>query len=155
MKTHVLVPRRRTLAPALAWNHFDRVFDSFWKDFGNQTPVSRPTSLKPRVDFKETETEMVVAAEMPGLEEENISVSFEEGVLTLRGEHAAEEAETDAEGARHVETARGTFERRLRFHAEVDADAIKAVYKAGILTVTLPKVPEAKPEVHTIPVTSS
>ena len=152
---NVLVPRRRTRTPALAWNHFDRVFDSFWKDFGELAPVARPTSLKPRVDFKETETEMVVSAEMPGLEEENISVSFEEGVLTLRGEHVTAEDETNDDGVRHVETARGTFERRLRFHAEVDADAIKAVYKAGILTVTLPKVPEVKPEVHTIPVTSS
>ena len=45
---------------------------------------------------------------------------FEEGVLTLRGEHKTEEDETDENGVRHVETARGTFERRLRFHAEVD-----------------------------------
>jgi HSP20 family protein len=158
--THVLVPRIKHRAVRPARTHylgdFDRVFDDLWRGFGGTaTPVATPATLAPRMDYHETETEIRVAAELPGLEEKDIQVSLEEGVLTIKGERAEETREENDEGFRHVETFRGSFHRALRLNANVDEDAVKAAYKNGILTVTLPKIPEAKPETRTIPVTTA
>jgi len=153
MTTHLLVPRRRASSvAALGWNDFDRVFDQLWNGFANPAHVA-PASFAPRVDFTETDTELRVAAELPGLEEKDIEVSLEDGVLTIRGERSAEQS-ADAKGVRHVETFRGKFQRSLRLPSEVDADAVKAVYRNGILTVTLPKPPESQPSVRNIPITA-
>jgi HSP20 family protein len=152
--THFLVPRRRVSPLAsLGWGDFDRVFDALWHGAGPAAARSE-TPVAPRVDFSESDSEFVIAAELPGVEEKDIQISLEEGVLTLRAERSAEESK-DENGLRHVETYRGKYERKLRLPSEVDADAVKAVYKSGILTVTLPKLPEAKPQVRVIPVTTT
>jgi len=154
--THVLVPRIKTRAVRPARSDFDRVFDDLWRGFGGAaSPVATVATLAPRMDYRETETEIRVAAELPGLEEKDIQVSLEEGVLTIKGERAEETKGEDEEGFSHVESFRGSFHRALRLNAEVDEDAVKASYKNGVLTVTLPKVPEVKPEVRTIPVTTA
>jgi HSP20 family protein len=155
MTTHLYVPRRNASSvAALGWPDFDRVFDQLRSGLGHPARVAA-ASYTPRIDFTETDTEMRVAAELPGLEEKDIEVSLEEGVLTIRGERADEEQSADAKGVRHVfETYRGKFQRSLRLPSEVEADAVKAVYRNGILTVTLPKLPEAQPSVRSIPVTA-
>ena len=152
--THFLVPRRR-VSPlvSLGWSDFDRVFDQLWNGAG-LTSARGEVSVAPRVDFSESDTEFVIAAELPGVEEKEIQISLEEGVLTIRAERSAEESK-DAQGVRHFETYRGKYERKLRLPSEVDADAVKAAYKSGILTVTLPKLPEVKPQVRVIPVTAA
>lgn len=150
MTTHLLVPRRRTAPAAFGWSDFDRLFDALWSNFGD-LPRAGAAALAPRIDFSESDAEIRVAAELPGLEPEDIAVSLLEGVLTIRGERAPEERSED-EGRRYGETRRGVFTRSLRLPAEVDADAVKAVYRNGILTVTLPKAPAA--QVRTIPVTT-
>ena len=150
LTTHLLVPRRSAGPLAsFGWSDFDRVFDQLWKGAG-----PAPAAYSPRIDFSETDTEMRVAAELPGIEEKDIQVSLEEGVLTIRAERNVETKDEAAKERRHVETFHGKYERSLRLPAEVDADAVKAVYRNGILTVTLPKPPEAQPQVRVIPVTS-
>ena len=153
--THFLVPRRRVspLASSLGWSDFDRVFDQLSNGAGVASARGE-ASVAPRIDFSETDTEMVIAAELPGLEEKDIQISLEEGVLTIRAERSAEESK-DEKGVRHFETYRGKYVRKLRLPSEVAADAVKAVYKSGILTVTLPKLPEVKPQVRVIPVTAA
>ena len=153
LTTHLLVPRR-SAGPLVSrgWRDFDRVFDEFWNSVGF---AARAAAYAPRIDFTETDTEMRVAAELPGLEEKDIQVSLEDGVLTIRGERNAEVKNGDAKEVRHVETFHGKYERSLRLPSEVDPDTVKAVYRNGILTVTLPKPPEAQPQVHTVPVTAS
>jgi HSP20 family protein len=152
MNTHLLVPRRNAGSLAsLGWSDFDRVFNQLWNGGGTATREAR--AYAPRIDFSETDTEMRVAAELPGLEERDIQVSLEEGVLTIRGERNTTKNEDEKE-VRHVETFRGKFERSLRLPSEVDPEGVKAVYRNGILTVTLPKLPEAQPQVRAIPVTS-
>lgn len=159
--THVLVPRRcaTPVRRARAFGFSDglgRMFDEIWGGFG--LPISHvrtPHVLAPRMDFSETDEEIRIAAELPGLEEKDIEVALDEGVLTIQGERKDErEVESDEKGYRHVETFRGRFQRSIRLSAEVDEDAVKAVYKAGVLTVTLPKRPEPEPEVRTIPITT-
>ena len=159
MRTQIFVPRPNAMARPFAANpfgDFDRLFDQFWRGFG--APVLRsatPDAHAPRMDYSIDDDEIRIRAEMPGLDEKQIEVSLEEGVLTIKGGHTGESEEKDEEkGYHHVETFRGSYRRAIRLPAEVDEDAVKADYKGGILTVTLPKLPEAKPELRTIPVTT-
>jgi len=152
LTTHLLVPRRSPSSlAALGWGDFDRVFGQLWNGVGTAAR-SGAAAYAPRVDFTETETEMRVAAELPGFEEKDIQVSLEDGVLTIAGERTAELKNEDAKEVRHVETFHGKYRRSLRLPSEVNADGVKAVYRNGILTVTLPKSPQAQARV--IPVTS-
>jgi len=156
MTTHLLVPRRSAGPVAsFGWSDFDRLFDSLWSGAGLPARAAAASAYAPRIDFTETDTEIRVAAELPGLEERDIAVSLEDGVLTIRGERNAAKNEGDAKELRHVETFHGKYLRSLRLPSEVDPDGVKAVYRNGILTVTLPKPPEAQPQVHTVPVTAS
>jgi HSP20 family protein len=151
LTTHLLVPRRHA-DPLAAFSFRDRVFDQLWNGFG---VAAQPSAVAPRIDFSETATEMRIAAELPGLEESDIQVSLEDGVLTIQGERNAQTAQDDdAKEVRHVETFRGKYLRTLRLPSEVDPDGVSAVYRNGILTVTLPKPPEAQPQTRVIPVTS-
>jgi HSP20 family protein len=148
LTTHFLVPRRSAGPLAsFGWSDFDRVFDQLWNGAGLAARSAAAASYAPRVDFTETDTEMRVAAELPGLEEKDIHVSLEDDVLTIRGERSAEVKSEDAKELRHVETFHGKYERSLRLPSEVDPDAVKAVYRNGILTVTLPKSPQPQPRV--------
>jgi HSP20 family protein len=152
LTTHLLVPRRNagSLA-ALGWSDFDRVFDQLWN--GGFAGRSGAAAYAPRIDFTETETELRIAAELPGFEEKDLKVSLEDGVLTIEGERNAEVKNEEAKEVRHFETFHGKYRRALRLPSEVDADAVKAVYRNGILTVTLPKASAA--QMRSIPVTSS
>jgi len=153
MNTHVLVPRRSALSRPV-FGDFDRLFDEFWRGFG--VPLARearPASVAPRMDVRETDEAYELLAEMPGLEEKDIEVSIEEGVLTLRGTRS-EESEEENGGVRHVETYRGSFHRALKLPAGVDEDGVTAGYKNGVLTVKLPKLPEAKAKARQIPIST-
>jgi HSP20 family protein len=155
MNTHVLVPRRSVLSRPTFGGDFDRLFDEFWRGFG--VPRARsdaPAFTTPRMDVHETDEAYELRFEMPGLEEKDIEVSIEEGVLTLKGTRA-EQSEDEADGVRHVESYRGSFHRSVKLPASVDDDAVSAVYKSGILAVKLPKVPEVKPEARQIPISTS
>ena len=105
-------------------------------------PSGRP--WVPAVDIRETENELIVKADVPGLKFEDIDVRLENGTLTLRGERKFEEAK-DEGGWHRVERAYGTFERSFTLPDTVNPEGVKADYKAGTLTVTLPKKEIAKP----------
>ena len=155
MNTHVLVPRRSALSRPVFGGDFDRLFDEFWRGFG--VPKARggaPAFATPRMDVHETDQAYELRFEMPGLEEKDIEVSIEEGVLTLKGTRA-EETEQENDGVRHVESYRGSFHRSVKLPASIDEDAVSAGYKNGVLSVKLPKVPEVKPEARQIPISSS
>ncbi len=153
-----LVPRRithpvRRLAPFAFARELDRMLDDVWRGFGTPAAGVAPESFSPRVDIRETEGEILIAAELPGLDEKDLVVSLEEGVLTVKGERKHESEDGDEEkGRRHVESVRGRFHRAFRLPEEVDAASVKAAYKNGILSVTLPKLPQEKPEVRHIPI---
>lgn len=148
--TQILVPRRTHVpVKAVAWSDFDRLFDQLWRS--GPLPTNA-TSYTPRMDVTENDAELVVRAELPGLEENQISVALEDGVLTISGERTAEEA-SDESGVRLREIFRGRFERALRLPTEVDGDAVTAAYRNGILEVKLPKAPAAR--MRTIPITGA
>jgi HSP20 family protein len=138
-------------------SELDRFFDGFLHGFEiapARNACGRLGEFAPRVDVSETDEEFRVTAELPGLDEGDFEVSLEEDVLTIKGEKKVEEEE-ERKGYTHVETSRGSFHRAFRLPLEVDPESVTASYKQGVLTVTLPKPPEAQRQPRVIPVTAS
>lgn len=105
-------------------------------------PNGRP--WVPAVDILETENELIFKADVPDMEMKDIDVRMENGTLTIRGERKFEAKKTDG-GWHRLERSYGTFERVFTLPETVDVEAVKADYKNGVLTVTLPKKEIAKP----------
>lgn len=155
-------PSRET-APQ-AWRPFeslrreiDRLFEDFdrgiWRSpfprsLFDIEPLWRRASrwaAEPAVNIVEKETAYEITAELPGMDEKNIEVKITDGNLTIKGEK--EEEKEERKGYYLHERRFGSFERRFAVPEGVDADKIEAGFKKGVLTVTLPKKPEAiKPE---------
>ena len=105
-------------------------------------PSARP--WVPPVDISENENELVVKADVPDVKFEDIHVNLENDTLTLKGERKFEKA-SDTGGYHRIERSYGSFERTFTVPNTVDAEHVKADYKNGVLTVTLPKKETAKP----------
>ena len=156
---NVMIPRRnrRSAFPALRDAHnFDKLVDHLWSGFGSAPRVwsgNRPT-FAPRIDLEETDDAYVVKAELPGVEDKDFEVTLEEDVLVLSGEKRTERSEEN-EGRHYVESISGRFERRIALPMEVNGDEVKATYKNGVVTINLPKLPEAKPKTRSIEIAAS
>lgn len=146
---------RRSAFPALrGLRSVDELFEDLWRGFGAGLAGGETLpAFSPRIDVRETDEAIVLSAELPGLEEKDFEVCIDDDVLTLKGEKRSEHQEA-REGHRYVETRSGAFQRRLRLPAEVDPDAVKASFRNGVLTVTVPKPEEAIPGVRRVPVSS-
>jgi HSP20 family protein len=130
------------------WREIEDMFDRYtkavgWPRGGQEAMASSDWS--PRVDIVEAEQEFLIKADIPGVEKDHVKVSVENGVLTIQGERKTEKEEKDAKFHR-VERFTGTFVRRFTVPENVDADAIKAVFKDGMLTLHLPKTQKALPK---------
>jgi HSP20 family protein len=119
----------------------DRLFDHFFEPGWPKLPELG--EWEPTLDLSETKDAVIVKAELPGVEQKDIAVSLQEGMLTIKGEKEAEKEEKDKRYHR-VERSYGAFFRSIRLPAAVDASKVAAAFKDGVLTVTLPKAPEAK-----------
>ena len=98
----------------------------------------------PAVDIKEEATQFVIHADLPGVDIKDIDITLENGVLTLKGQRAAEKKE-ETEQYRRVERVRGTFLRRFSLPDAVDAEKVSAKCKDGVLEVVVPKREAAQP----------
>jgi HSP20 family protein len=98
----------------------------------------------PSVDVKETENEIVLLADIPGVDQKNIDIKIEDGTLTLKGERRFEE-EKKGEGYHRLERGYGSFVRCFSIPDSVDPEHVNASYNNGVLTVSLPKKEIAKP----------
>lgn len=109
-------------------------------------PVSPPLSAwVPAMEVSETTDAMILTAELPGIEEKNLKVTIENNVLTIAGEK--EQAVNDSPPAKNFYLAErfyGAFQRALSLPRTVDVEHVKAEFEKGVLTITLPKVPQAK-----------
>ncbi len=99
----------------------------------------------PRVDISETDDEIIVKADAPGMKKDDIKVTLSENVLTISGEKKAER-EDKKKNYHRIERVFGSFTRSFYIPTNVDSSKIKASYENGVLTVTLPKKEEAKPK---------
>jgi len=120
-----------------ARSEMDRLWDTFL--FGRpKTSGVAEEEWQPATDVAETENELVVNVEIPGMDPEDIDVSLSEGTLLIKGEKKPEAEEKDTDY--HVmERSYGAFIRSIPLPAEVQSDKISASYKNGILTIVLPK----------------
>jgi HSP20 family protein len=103
------------------------------------------TTWAPACDICETDQEIIVKAELPGMKKEDVNVSFENNMLTIRGERKFEE-EAKRENYHRIERSYGEFMRSFMLPSFVDPGKINAEFKDGILRVALPKREEAKPK---------
>jgi len=112
----------------------ERLFDDFTRGF----PAVRTQDLTPSLDVTETDKEIEITAELPGLEEKDVQINVADNLLTIKGEKKAEKEEKD-KNYRLVERSYGAFARTLELPAGVNPDQIKASIAKGVLTVTVPK----------------
>lgn len=119
--------------------------DKMWNRFFGEWPGMEPFKGEwaPSLDISETKDNIVVKAEVPGMDSKDIDISLANDVLTVKGEKKQEKEEKD-ENYHRVERSYGAFSRSIRLAREVQGDRIKATYKNGVLKITLPKSEEAK-----------
>ena len=113
-----------------------------------EAPIARTSDFlgwTPAFDVYEEKDNFIVKAELPGMKREDINVSLQDGNLIISGERKSETKSEDAEVYR-AERYFGKFQRSVALPTLVAADKVKAQYKDGVLTVTLPKSEEAKPK---------
>ncbi len=109
------------------------------------TPISQAIGFMPAMEVVETPEELVLTAELPGLAKENVDITIDDDVLTIRGEKTEERKEGDEERKYHLwERTYGSFQRSFTLPLTVDPTKINAVFDKGVLKVKLPKSAEAK-----------
>ena len=126
--------------------------DRFFNDFfypSRGMHLSRDWDWAPRVDIFEKEDAIVLKAELPGVEKDNIVVDVKDGVLTLKGERSSDSEANEKTYFRRERTF-GSFERRFNLPDNVDPEKITADYKDGILEVGIPKPEEIIPKQITV-----
>jgi len=134
----------------------NRVFDEFWSRFDR--PVGQANGMVgafgPSTDISETDKKIEVSVELPGVDEKDVDVALAGDMLTIRGEKK-EEKEDRAKGYYFAERSYGSFSRTVPLPPGVDTDKASAEFKKGVLTVTLPKTPEAQAQIKRIEVKGS
>jgi HSP20 family protein len=118
-------------------------FNGFFSNDYNLPEAAWSKSFAPAFDISETENDIRVKAELPGMDPENIDVNLAGNILTVKGEKK-EEQEEKGENRHRVERRFGAFTRSFRLPAQVDSDKVDASYKEGVLSLTIPKTESAK-----------
>ena len=133
----------------------NRLFDDVFRGFGSGMPTFSSGSAFstgwPSVEISDTDKEIKVTAEVPGLDEKDIEVLLNDGVLTLKGEKRSENEDKDRQFS---ERYYGRFERRIPLGVEIAEDKVDAHFKNGVLTVILPKTEKAQSQVKRIAIKS-
>ena len=125
-------------------DRMNRMFDDAGRTWRTDEPAAT-TTWSPAVDIFETEGEIVVKAELPGMERKDIVLNLENNVLTVRGERRFAK-ETKDDNYHRIERSYGTFSRSFSIPATVDEEKIRADYRDGVLKIVLPKKEQAKPK---------
>jgi len=142
----------REMAPFRDFERMRREMDRLWDSFFQRKPTDgKEEEFLPALDLSETENELVVKCEIPGMERKDIDISLSDSTLTIKGEKKQEREEKKAD-YHLVERSYGSFTRSVQLPKEIRSDKISASYKNGILTVTLSKSEEAKKKEVKIPV---
>ena len=152
-------PAQRYVDPFTAMRaEMDRIFDSFLgrglARFPTLSRAEEADAVVPSIDVRETESEFAIEAELPGMDEKDVSVTLNDGVLTLKGEKKSEREEKK-EDYHLMERSYGSFQRSFRVADTIDVEKVKATFDKGVLKVTLPKRPEAVKAEKRIPIGKS
>jgi len=131
--------RKSSSALRPLWREMDDLWNRFWGDM----PAEPALGWAPSIDVSETDGNIMVKAELPGLDVKDIDVQVTDDVLTLRGEKKTEEEKKD-EKYYYKERGYGSFQRSFQLPAGVKSDKVDAQFKNGVLTITMPKSKESK-----------
>lgn len=136
----------------------DEMSDRLRRVFGegfNMQPLPVDVGWMPPVEVMQGDKAFTVTAELPGLNKEDVNISFEDGMLIIQGEKKETKHETDKETQFHVyERTYGSFNRAFTLPSAVDEAGIKAEFKDGVLKVTLPIAAQSKPRGKMIPIST-
>jgi len=146
-----------SIMPYESWSPLRSLDESVNRLFGRTNRFlldeARPDSLAghwiPAVDIQEQPERFILHADLPGVSPEDIDITMENGVLTLRGERKLE-SHTQREGFRRAERLQGTFYRRFSLPSGADQEHISANYRNGVLEVVIPKAEEVRPRRITV-----
>ena len=121
----------------------DRLFNRLWDDFG--VPLfPRQVRQLPSLDLSETEDTVILKAEVPGINPDDLEISITENILTIRGE-MKQEIVDDGEDYHRMERRYGSFSRNVHLPCKISIDEVDAVYRKGVLTIVMPKCKDEGP----------
>jgi len=135
---------RRNEAPSRIWPDTSSWFEDFFNEPFASLATRPGANWAPAVDVLEKDGNLILRAEVPGINEKDIDLKLEGNVLTLKGEKK-QENEEERNNYHRMESFYGSFSRSFTLPDSVDRDGIRADYKNGILTVTIPQKPEVRP----------
>ena len=121
---------------------FGRWFDEF---FNRRLPFETERFISPAIDIAEDENSMMVSVELPGMKKEDVTIEFENGVLSIKGEKRIE-SEKKGKSWHRIERRYGAFSRSMTLPPSVSTEGAQAEFKDGVLEISLPKKEEAKPK---------
>lgn len=160
MQKKNLVPTEKKSVPAkregynpfsLLRQEMNTLFDNFFRGFEIEPFKGRFGAFSPSIDVKESDKQISVTAELPGMDDKDIDISLTRDSLSIKGQKK-EEKEDKGKDYYRMERSYGSFSRTIPLPSEIDMDKVKAEFKKGILTVTLPKTEKAIKETKKIPV---
>ncbi len=122
----------------------NRMFDDFFSGTDLSLFSDKTEMFMPRINVSENDKQIKVSAELPGIDEKDIELSLDDGILTIKGEKKQEHEENDKQKGYYYESSYGSFSRSVDVGTEVDEDNADANFKKGVLTITLPKNESAR-----------
>lgn len=123
-------------------DEMNRLFDNFFRGVDIEPFGKKFAAFSPNIDISETDKEVVISAELPGIEEKDIDVSLTKDSITIKGEKK-EEKEEKGKNYYRMERSYGSFSRTIPLPVEIDSDKTTAEFKKGVLTIKMPKTAEA------------
>jgi len=138
--------------PARLRDATEQWMERFFRDpwgFGFPNRLTQGLEMGPRIDLSESENEVTVTAELPGVDPKNVEVKVSGNLLTISGEKTQEKQEKKR-NYHYVERQYGSFQRTVQLPTTVDPGKVEAAYKDGVLTVTIAKHPGARPRKITV-----
>ncbi len=132
-------------------NEMDRLFDNYFRGFELDRFGSGSLAFQPKVNVADSEKEITVSVEIPGMDEDDIELALTKDALTIKGEKR-EEKENKGKNYHRMERTYGSFSRTLPLPVEINTDKAEAAYNKGVLTIKLPKTEQAVKETKKIPI---
>ena len=125
---------------------FDQMFDDLWRNWPSRFFSEGGTGLlRPAMDVIESDKDLTIRVDLPGLKPDDVKVEVEDNTLTVSGE-VGDTVEKEGDRYHYRERSYGAFQRSVRLPGTVDTDKVDATFENGVLNIVLPKLPQAQPK---------
>jgi HSP20 family protein len=143
-------PRSDDMTVTDPFRAVDQMMNDLWADwpFRFQSDTMRPM-LRPAMDVVENEADLTVRIDLPGLTSDDVNVEIEDHTLTIRGE-IGDTVEQEGDRYHYRERSYGAFQRSIRLPNTLDTEKVDATFENGVLSINIPKLPQAKPKQITV-----